>query len=92
MEDKIIDMLINYHNKNNLSWLKVYEDVLKKLNLEDRINDTKLLNSIIKLISKKGYDIIPNPFKLEKYRWSLLDKIFLFGFFILNIIVIKYTQ
>lgn len=63
--EQIVTELINYNNKDNLSWLQVLNVILKKLNIT--YND-KILNEVIHEIAKKGYDIIPNPFKLEKYR------------------------
>ena len=33
--DKITDEIINYQNINNLSWLEVYKDILKKLNMKE---------------------------------------------------------
>jgi len=65
--NKITEELISYNNKKNLSWMKVYKEVLKKLNLEDRYNDHRLLSNVVTKITVLGYDIIDNPFKLEKY-------------------------
>lgn len=63
--EQIVTELINYNNKEKLSWLKVLNEILKKLNIT---YSDELLNKVIYEISKRGYDIITNPFKLEKYR------------------------
>ena len=63
--EQIVTELINYNNKEKLSWLKVLNEILKKLNIP---YSDEILNKVIYEIAKKGYDIIPNPFKLEKYR------------------------
>ena len=65
--NKIVDELILYENKNNLSWIKSYKDVLKKLNMENRKEDIKLLTNVVTMITRLGYDIMDNPFKLTKY-------------------------
>ena len=61
----VVDTLISYDNKNNLSWMKVYKEVLKSLSIED---STTLLLNVVKEITKRGYDIIDIPFKLEKFK------------------------
>ena len=63
--EQIVTELIDYNNKDKLSWLKVLNEILKKLNIT---YSDKLLNEVIYEIAKRGYDTIPNPFKLEKYR------------------------
>lgn len=65
--NKITETLISYNNKNNLSWMKVYKEVLKNLNIEDKYKDHRLLSNVVTKITILGYDIIDNPFKLEKY-------------------------
>lgn len=68
MENKInevVNDLINYKNKDKLSWLSVLKIILKERNLE--YNDTNL-NMIIKELTNKGYDIIITPFELKKYK------------------------
>lgn len=66
--NKITEVLISYNNKNNLSWMKVYKKVLQKLNLEEKQKDHRLLSNVVTKITILGYDIIDNPFKLEKYN------------------------
>ena len=61
--EQIVTELINYNNKEK--FLKVLNEILKKLNIT---YSDKLLNEVIYEIAKRGYDIITNPFKLEKYR------------------------
>lgn len=63
--NEIVIELLNYNNKKNLSWLEVLKELLKEKDLE--YND-KNVNMVIKELSKRGYDIIIFPFKLEKYR------------------------
>ena len=64
--NKIVDLLVKYQNKDNLTWTQVYKNIVKKLNLD--IRDNKLLSSTIKEITNRGYDIIGEPFQLEKYK------------------------
>ena len=61
----VVDTLITYDNKNNLSWMKAYKEVLKNLNIQ---NTNTLLLNVVKEITKRGYDIIDSPFKLEKFK------------------------
>lgn len=65
---KVTDKIINYQNINKLSWMEVYKDVLKSLNIEDKYNDNTFLNSVIRKITILGYDIEAYPFKLERFR------------------------
>lgn len=60
--------IINYKNKDNLSWLQVYSKILIKLNLDKELNNNMLKIRVIREISKQGYDIITDPFNLEKYK------------------------
>lgn len=62
----VVGKLMKYNNKNNLSWTKVYKEVLKELNIEDK--NQSLLASTVKELTNLGYDIIGKPFKLEKFR------------------------
>ncbi len=66
--NKISDALVNYDNKKKLSWLHAYRDVLKMLNMEDKIGDDKILSNVVSKLTILGYDIVPEPFSLEKYR------------------------
>lgn len=65
--NKVVNELIVYKNEKNLSWIGAYKDILKKLNMEDRKDDCKLLTNVVTKITKLGYDIMDNPFKLDKY-------------------------
>ena len=67
-EDKGNVLLINYDNKEDLSWLQVLKNLLKERNLE--YND-EILKKVTKEITKAGYDIITKPFKLERYKQTL---------------------
>ena len=64
----VVDTILSYDNKNNLSWMKVQKEVLKELNMEDRVKDNCLLSYTVKEITKRGYDIIDEPFKLERFK------------------------
>lgn len=61
----VVNDLENYSNEKNLSWMQTYEEIIKKYNI--KYEDSKFLNSIVKEITKRGYDIMDNPFRLEKY-------------------------
>lgn len=63
----IINYLLSYDNKDNLSWTKVYKETIKVLNLTN-LDSNLLLSNTVKEISNRGYDIIPEPFRLERYR------------------------
>lgn len=65
---KVTNELSVYKNENNLSWMKSYKDVLNKLNMKDRKEDIKLLTNVITQITRLGYDIEDNPFRLTKYK------------------------
>lgn len=65
--NKITKALLSYNNTKNLSWMKVYKEVLKILNIENKYKDHRLLSNVVTKITILGYDIIDNPFKLEKY-------------------------
>lgn len=65
--NKITNELINYNNKNNFSWTNAYKDVLIKLNMHNKLNDDRLLTNVVTQITRLGYDIEANPFKLNKY-------------------------
>ncbi len=66
--NNITKEIIEYKNNDNLSWLQVYDHILNKLGLNKEINNNMLKIRIIREISKQGYDIITDPFTLEKYR------------------------
>ena len=61
----ILDYLIVYDNKKKLSWTEVYREVITKLRMD---NSNSLLSNVVKELSNRGYDIIGEPFKLERYR------------------------
>lgn len=60
--------IINYENSNKLSWLQVYDNILIKQGLKKELNNNMLKIRVIREISKQGYDIITDPFSLEKYK------------------------
>ena len=61
----IVDHLLEYDNKDKLSWTNVYKKVLNELNIED---SNLLLSSSVKEITNRGYDIIAEPFRLERFK------------------------
>ena len=65
--NNIINEILIYDNTKNLSWTKVYEEILKKLNLINYKENYYLLNYVITKLTILGYDIEPLPFKLNKY-------------------------
>lgn len=62
---KIVDYLITYETKENLSWTETYKKVLKELGIKD---SNLLLSSTVKEITNRGYDIIADPFGLERFK------------------------
>ena len=64
----VVDTLIKYDNKDNLSWMMVYKSILKELNLDNMISNSIFLRDVVKKISRDGYDIYDNPFKLVRYK------------------------
>ena len=65
---KVTNELLVYKNQNQLSWIKVYKDVLNKLNIQNKKEDIKLLTNVVTQITRLGYDIQDNPFSLTKYN------------------------
>ena len=65
--NKVVNELLVYKNDNNLSWIKSYKDILSKLNMDNKKEDVKLLTNVVTKITRLGYDIMDNPFKLEKF-------------------------
>jgi len=64
---EITDKIEKFKNKEKLSWKEVFDkelDNIKNLKKEDR--DLVLIR-IVREISKRGYTIEDNPFKLSKY-------------------------
>ena len=64
----VVNTLIKYDNKDNLSWMMVYKSILKELNLGNMISNSIFLRDVVKKISRDGYDIYDNPFKLVRYK------------------------
>ena len=65
--NKVVDELLVYKNDNNLSWIRAYKDILSKLNMASKKEDVKLLTNVVTKITMLGYDIMDNPFKLERF-------------------------
>ena len=64
----VVNTLIKYDNKDNLSWMMVYKSILKELDLDNMISNSIFLRDVVKKISRDGYDIYDNPFKLVRYK------------------------
>ena len=64
----VVNTLIKYDNKDNLSWMMVYKSILKELNLDNMISNSIFLRDVVKKISRDGYDIYDNPVKLVRYK------------------------
>ena len=64
----VVNTLIKYDKKDNLSWMMVYKSILKELNLDNMISNSIFLRDVVKKISRDGYDIYDNPFKLVRYK------------------------
>ena len=64
----VVEILVNYKNSKKLSWCNAYRDVLDSLNMKDRYDEIELLRGVVAKISRDGYDIYDNPFKLVRYR------------------------
>ena len=64
----VVNTLIKYDNKDNLSWMMVYKSILEELNLDNMISNSIFLRDVVKKISRYGYDIYDNPFKLVRYK------------------------
>ena len=63
---EITDRIELFKNKENISWKEVYE---KELDNQHDLNEgdrNLLLIRIVREISKRGYTIEDNPFKLTK--------------------------
>lgn len=48
--------------------MMVYKSILKELNLDNMISNSIFLRDVVKKISRDGYDIYDNPFKLVRYK------------------------
>lgn len=64
----VVEKLVNYKNSKKLSWSNAYRDVLDSLGMKDRYDEMELLKEVVKKISRDGYDIIDEPFRLKRYR------------------------
>ena len=63
----IANNIINNTNEENLSWNDVYKKEINKLDNKENLDKTLLLMNIVKEISRQGYSIEDNPFRLTKY-------------------------
>lgn len=62
----VVQTLIDYKNPEKLNWMQAYRDVLKKLNMEDKIPDNLFLHYVVRGISRKLYLIKDEPFRLVR--------------------------
>lgn len=44
----VVNTLIKYDNKDNLSWMMVYKSILKELNLDNMISNSIFLRDVVK--------------------------------------------
>lgn len=66
--NKIAEALVVYKNEKHLSWTGAYKDVLDKIGLGNKKDDDHLLTNVVTRITRMGYDIEGEPFKLKKYK------------------------
>lgn len=65
--NNIVNKLEKFKNKEKLTWKNVFDKELNNVkDLKDKDKDLVLIR-IVKEISKRGYIIEDNPFKLKKY-------------------------
>ncbi|MGM9881702.1 MAG: hypothetical protein ACI31S_02535 [Bacilli bacterium] len=65
---KVVNHLIVYKNTQRLSWLSAYKEVLIILKMEDKLDNDRFLNNVVKEITNQGYDIIGSPFELKRFK------------------------
>ena len=68
LAEKLTKILIDYKNTKKLDWMGVWKEVLINEGYESELKNHILLTRTVRCISFSGYDIIPDPFKLESYR------------------------
>lgn len=68
LAEKLTKILIDYKNTEKLDWMGVWKEVLINEGYESELKNHILLTRTVRCISFSGYDIIPDPFKLESYR------------------------
>ncbi len=68
LAEKLTKILIEYKNPKKLDWMEVWKEVLINEGYESELKNHILLTRTVRCISFSGYDIIPDPFKLESYR------------------------
>ncbi len=64
----VADTIVSYKNTKKLSWTNVYKEILIELGFEDKIKDNIFLINVIRRITILGYDILSDPFRLERFR------------------------
>lgn len=64
----VADTIVSYKNTKKLSWTSVYKEILIELGFEDKIKDNIFLINVIRRITILGYDILSDPFRLERFR------------------------
>ena len=65
--NNVTNELVIYNNLKGLSWISSYKDVLDRLGMGNRKDDVRLLSNVVTQITRLGYDIEDNPFKLNKF-------------------------
>lgn len=66
--DLVAEAIINYKNTNRLNWNGAYREILRSLDMEDRYDDMKLIQGVVKKISWAGYEMIYDPFRLKRFQ------------------------
>ena len=67
--DAITDKIINFKNKDGISWGEVYEPLLDEYNVMEFPERGDTLVQIIKKLTMLNYEIYERPFKLEKWKY-----------------------
>ena len=65
--NEIANNIENFNNKENKTWGEVYRNELSKLTELPSKDKEYILMKVVKEISRRGYSIEDNPFRLEKY-------------------------
>lgn len=67
--DAITERIINFENKDGISWSEVYEPLLDEYNVMEFPERDDTLVQIIKKLTMLDYEIFDRPFKIEKWKY-----------------------